>query len=276
MKRTATLCVLAAGLAIALAVTPLASVTLAGAAPMSPAQQATPSQAAPARAPSDQRIALAETLLFQTRHLQNVQAPAILVYTFHKEGKLEAGFDDQVKLILAANKTASLSFLSGARQRMAPQVDDAEGNPVLLAFLERDIAEMHRLTGGSSAYFRKRIRLALADGAQVRPQRFQYGGKALDGSEVSIEPYRRDPMHERFEQFTAKRYIFLMSAQVPGGVYQVHTVVPGTVSADERKPERPASSDGMADARIASRGSRASASLVDETMTLVGVEPGTR
>ena len=42
-----------------------------------------------------------------------------------------------------------------------------EGNPVLLYFLERDIREMERLTGGKSGYFRKAIRLALARSASV-------------------------------------------------------------------------------------------------------------
>lgn len=258
----------AAVLAIALACAALAAATLAARARETPARQANPSQSASPPAPSGHSIALAESLLFQTAHLQNVQAPAILVYTFHKEGTLEPGFDDHIKLTLDAAHTASLSFLSGARQRMAPPVEKAEGNPVLLAFLERDIADMQRLTGGSSSYFRKRIRLALADAAQVRPQGFYYAGKALDGREVSIEPYRNDPMHERFAQFTAKRYVFLLSAQVPGGVYQVHTIVPAAVSASERKQARPSRPDSAARA--------GSASLVDETMTLAGVEQGAR
>jgi hypothetical protein len=188
-----------------------------------------------------QAISPAETLLFQTNHLQNVRAPLTLTYAFRKTGSLEPGFDDQVQVILNDKKrdgkpdvkpAVTMHFLSGPRQhRMAdPQGsedDGAEGNPVLLGFLERDIAEMKRLTGGASNYFRKRIRLALAEAAQVRPTRFSWGGKLVEGREVSIEPYRNDPMAQRFERYVPKRYTFVISAQVPGGVYQVVSALAG-------------------------------------------------
>jgi hypothetical protein len=192
------------------------------------------------QAATAQDISTAETLLFQTNHLKNVHAPATLRYTFHKEGSAEPGFDDQVQLVLSTSRpAATLQFLTGPRQYTAPAVDDPEGNPVLLGFLEHDIAEMQRLTGGSSAYFRKRIRLALAESAQVQPRHFTYAGKDIDGREIVIEPYANDPMRARFEQYVGKRYTFIVSDKVPGGVYQVHAVA--------GKP-----------------------ALVDETLTLVG------
>lgn len=195
-----------------------------------------------------QDISAAETLLFQTRHLHNVRAPATLNYTFHKEGSAEPGFDDKVSLILADGKpAATLQFLTGPRQVTAPPVDNPDGNPVLLGFLEHDIAEMQRLTGGSRNYFRKLIRLALAEAAQVRPYHFNYAGKGIDGREIAILPYQNDPMRARYEQYIGKRYTFIVSEQVPGGIYQVHAAVPG-------EKGRPA--------------------LVDETLTLVGVDTG--
>lgn len=179
-----------------------------------------------------QAISPAETLLFQTNHLQNVQAPLTLTYAFHKAGSLEPGFDDKVEVILAGGKagakpSVTMHFLSGTRQRQTPELEGAEGNPALLGYLEHDIAEMKRLTGGSSSYFRKRIRLALAEAAQVRPARFTYGGKLVDGREVSIEPYRNDPLAQRFERYVPKRYTFVISAQVPGGVYRVGSALAG-------------------------------------------------
>jgi hypothetical protein len=184
-----------------------------------------------------QAISPAETLLFQTNHLQNVRAPLTLTYAFRKTGSLEPGFDDQVQVILTDGKPGgkppvTIHFLSGSRQHpMAdPQGSEgkrAEGNPALLGFLERDIAEMKRLTGGSGNYFRKRIRLALAEAAQVEPTRFTWGGKQVDGRQVSIEPYRNDPMAQRFERYVPKRYTFVISPQVPGGVYRVGSTLAG-------------------------------------------------
>lgn len=197
-----------------------------------------------------QEVSPAETLLFQTNHLQNVHAPATLTYTFHKEGSAEPGFDDQVRLVLGDGKpAATLQFLTGARQYTAPAVDTPEGNPVLLGFLEHDIAEMQRLTGGSTAYFRKRIRLALAESAQVRPRHFTYAGKGIDGREIVIAPYQNDPMHARFEQYTGKRYTFVLSPGVPGGIYQL---------------------------RAAAAGATGQPPLIDETLTLADTGTGAR
>jgi hypothetical protein len=197
-----------------------------------------------------QAISSAETLLFQTNHMQNVHAPATLTYSFHKEGSAAPGFDDQVRLVLADGKpAATLEFLTGPRQVPAPAVDNPEGNPVLLGFLEHDIAEMQRLTGGARAYFRKRIRLALAQAAHVQPHRFTYAGKDVDGREIVIVPYRDDPMHARFEPYVGKRYTFIVSSQVPGGIYQV---------------------------RAAAAGAQGQPALVDETLTLVRVERSAR
>jgi hypothetical protein len=96
-------------------------------------------------------------------------------------------------------------------QDAIPALEDAHGNPVLLGFLEHDIAEMKRLTGGSVSYFRKRIRMALAEGAQVTPQRITYQGKTVHAQAVRIQPYLDDPMHARFEKYLRKTYTFVLS-----------------------------------------------------------------
>lgn len=173
-----------------------------------------------------QAVSPAETLLFETDHLARIKPPAVLVYEFRKVSNVEAGFSDKVQLDLASSKgktSATLHFLSGAHKQDIPALEDAHGNPVLLGFLERDIAEMKRLTGGSSAYFRKRIRMALAEGAQVSTQSIIYHGKSLAAQAVRIQPYLKDPLHARFEPYVHKAYTFIVSEQVPGGVYQVRT-----------------------------------------------------
>lgn len=189
-----------------------------------------------------QAISAAETLLFQTNHLQNVRPPLTLNYSFVKAGGVEPGFTDEVKVILAPAKetgklAVTMQFLTGSRQRKAPEVDNPEGNPALLGFLEHDIAEMQRLTGGQAAYFRKRIRLALAGAEQVQPQRFTYAGKPVDGRMVQIQPYLDDPMRARFEKYVKKTYTFVMSEQVPGGLYQVRTSLAGPAAAAEQMEE---------------------------------------
>jgi hypothetical protein len=177
---------------------------------------------------SAQGISPAERLLFETNHMQGVRAPVTLVYTYRKEGTSEGSFDDEVQLdIIRVNpdKTAaaSIRFLSGDRNIPISDLQDAHGNPALLGFLERDIVEMKRLTGGSASYFRKRIRLALADAQEVRPVRFRYAGKERQGQEVRIQPYLDDPMRERFTAYLHKSYVFILSEDVPGGLYSIRS-----------------------------------------------------
>lgn len=196
-------------------------------------------------AAASQPVSPAESLLFETDHLARVQAPATLVYAFRRTSNVDPGFEDTVQLELAnsnGKKKVSVHFLTGPRKHDIAEVEDAHGNPVLLGFLERDIAEMKRLTGGSTNYFRKRIRMALAEAAQVRRQPITYGGKQLEAQVVRIQPYLNDPLHARFEKYVQKTYTFVVSEQVPGGVYQLRTSLGspgGTRSAGSPVPTVP-------------------------------------
>jgi hypothetical protein len=180
-----------------------------------------------------QPISPAETLLFETDHLARTKVPATLVYEFRHLSNVEPAFTDSVELEVSRSKNkgqmhAALRFLTGARKHTLPEVDDAHGNPVLLGFLEHDIAEMRRLTGGSVTYFRKSIRMALANSSQVTPQRITYQGKTLDGKAVRIQPYLNDRLRARFENYARKTYTFVLSDDVPGGIYQVRTSLANT------------------------------------------------
>ena len=173
---------------------------------------------------SAQPVSPAEVLLFETDHLAGLHAPAALVYAFHSNG--EPAFDDTVQLDLAAKDggtQASLQFLSGDHRSDVPALDNARGNPVLLGFLEHDLAAMKRLTGGSVSYFRKRIRMALANSAQVSAQPVTWQGRTVPGQLVRIQPYLDDPLHARFERYTQKTYSFVLSDGVPGGIWQLGT-----------------------------------------------------
>lgn len=236
-----------------------------------------------------QQVSPAEVLMFETDHLARMKAPATLVYEFRKLSNVEPAFTDSVQLDVSNSKGqvhAALHFLSGARQRELPEVDDAHGNPVLLGFLEHDIAEMKRLTGGSVTYFRKRIRMALATSAQVTPQRITYQGKTVEGQAVRIQPYLDDPLRARFEIYTRKTYTFVFSDAVPGGVYQVRTslanaadgrTAPGAVVARTAAPAvatpaaaKPAVAQSGA-ARPGQAAAGAAPPVIDETLTLVKV-----
>mgnify|MGYP000376082468 CR=1 FL=1 len=171
----------------------------------------------------------AEQRVFIDNHMKNVAKETTVEYRYVQTGKPEDGFEDAVKLVVgkgaADKRTLAVEYLSGKRKMDLPSIDGATGNPVILYFLEDDIRAMHDRLGGQQAYFRKRIRLALADAATVKPVKLSYRGTNVDGSEVTIEPYVNDALKDRFGAFASKVYVFTMSDAVPGGVYEIRTRV---------------------------------------------------
>ena len=172
----------------------------------------------------------AEQALFVTNHLSALKPSTTLHYSFRKSGSLEPGFDDSAAIALSAQPdgkccAAMAEFLSGPRRLALPAIEAAQGNPVILYFLERDIREMQRLTKGQPNYFRKRIRMAVADAATITEVTLPFQGRNVAAKQIAITPYADDPLRARFEQLTNKRYVFTLSDAVPGGVLSIRTQV---------------------------------------------------
>ena len=192
----------------------LAVATLAFAGPVRPAE---PSQ-----------FSVAENKLFLDDHLRGLSGPATLEYTFAKRGSLEGPIDDTARVVVGRSPAGSgpsvrVEFLSNTRKLELSEIDAANANPVILFFLEHDIREMHRLTGGSINYFRKRIRMALAEGALVEKVALDIGPRRISATEIHIAPYRDDPARSRYEKFAEKNYVFTLSDDVPGKVVELRS-----------------------------------------------------
>jgi hypothetical protein len=180
----------------------------------------------------------AERELFMADQLAAIKPPATLRYTYRKSGSMEASFDDTVTVELKAQPdgkccVATAEFLSGERRQKLPEIEAAQGNPVILYFLERDIHEMQRLTKGQHNYFRKRIRMSVFQGAKVSPVSVLFRGKEVAGKEITISPYLDDPLRARFEKLANKQYVFTLSDAVPGGVYAIRTRIAGESASAE-------------------------------------------
>ncbi len=178
------------------------------------------------------QISDAENRVFMTDHLKNIAGPTTLNYRFIKSGALEKGFKDRVSMSVkpasaGPGKNCNVDFLTGERQyRQLPEVfENATGNPVILAFLERDLAEMKRITKGQPNYYRKRIRMALAQKAETKRVKIKFSGKDLAGSEIVLTPFDDDPARPRYEKFSNKSYTITLSDEIPGGVYQLRSVM---------------------------------------------------
>lgn len=184
----------------------------------------------PVRAAPSQEITPAERALFLEPSLGGLKSGTTLDYRMRRAGTLDSPFDDDARLTLGprADQTccaAQLRFLSGERTVKLPDIDLPEANPVLLGFLEHDIREMERATGGKANYFRKRIRMALAEGPALQPVTLRWQGRALAGVAVTITPYADDPLRARYGKLADKRYTFWRAAGLPGRLAGVRTTV---------------------------------------------------
>ena len=171
-------------------------------------------------------ITRAESMLFETDHLGGLALPAQLDYRYSRDG--EAPVEDRIVLTVSRERRVEPDYLTGERHANFPPIDNAQGNPVLLYFLERDLREMQQETGGRADYFRRLIRRALADpGVAVQAIEVSFGGRKLPASRVVIEPYRNDPMAPvRYPTLIAKRYEFVLAAEAPGQVVSMASAVP--------------------------------------------------
>ena len=173
----------------------------------------------------------ANRVLFVSDQLANIHRPGILYYRLDSAGTKEQSFTDRVKLIVRSvapdgTKNIEFDFLSGERHRFVPQITQATGNPILTVFLQRDVVDMQRHTGGSWRYFQRAIKFAFADSAVVKPVKFEFNHKQVAGTEVLIIPYHGDQHIKEMGDYANKRYRFVLSDAVPGGVYRIETVVP--------------------------------------------------
>ncbi len=182
-----------------------------------------------------QEITQAEQILFLSNHFADTK-PQTITYRYHHDIEGAAPYTDEVSvdvLELHHDGTASIAmrFLSGDRKIHIPALESAQGNPAILGFLEGDIAEMKRLTGGSTAYFRKSIRMALAmPETKVIDKTIIYEGHPIKGQEISIRPYASDPNKARLGNYANKSYVFVMSDAVPGKLYSIYTNLTGADS----------------------------------------------
>ena len=180
-------------------------------------------------AQADDSFSPAEQMLFLSDHLSNVPKAMQIRYAYSKTGTLDPVSDGAVNLSVTAmpqgpGRHTHVDFLSGARKFDLPDIDDATANPVILFFLERDVRDMQQRTGGQASYFRKRVRMALAESAQVEPIQLDLKGRSVSATRISIQPFTDDPLKNRFRQLADKSYVFILSQEVPGQLYRMQTL----------------------------------------------------
>ncbi len=171
----------------------------------------------------------AQIALFETPHLANVSQPVTLEYSFVENGA--ADFTDRVAIHVGAphpdgTKLVSFDFLTGVHKVPYPPVDNFTGNPLLMMFLEHDVAAMKQQLGLSATYFRNRIREAFVDRAVVNETSFVLDGRSLAAKRITVQPFLDDHRLDRLPSVQAKSYVFVLADGVPGTLAELHTELP--------------------------------------------------
>ena len=184
----------------------------------------------------------AQIALFETDHLHGISHAERLEYRFEHAGAAAGEpYSDAVNLDVRPRsdgaKDVWVEFLTGKRRMPFPPLSAFHGNPVLMYFLERDVVTMHDQTGGTATYFRNSIRRAFVDRAEMRQTEVTQDGKKAPATEITLTPFRGDTRIAVFPGLNEKRYRFVLSDAVPGGVYEIAAEVPGATGEAPRLKE---------------------------------------
>ncbi len=195
-------------------------------------------------------------VLFDSAHLDNIDKPGVLTYDYAKESVVDDSREDTIKVAVSnirntGRRDLAFEFFTGKHKRPYESMENQRGNGVFVLFLEYDIHEMNRLTGGEWRYFQRKIRWAFAQGAKKKQVDINYNGKSVKGTQYIVQPYVDDPKNQRYKLYAGKYYIFTLSEEIPGEIYQIRTVVPDGESWSEGEP-----------------------TLVDESITFAGFNEG--
>ena len=195
--------------------------------------------------PEGFEFATAENKLWLDNHLGNITQPTSLYYEFEKSGSYEDGFIDSVFLKVVelnkdGTKNALLDFFTAERKQKIPEgnTTNIKGNPVLGIYMNGDVFDMARITGGKAEryrHFQKQIKVALRETAIVESTTFSYNGKEYEGEKIFFTPYIKDPHRRDFEKFADKYYEIVISEEIPGKIYQITTIIPD-VSSESAEP----------------------------------------
>ena len=170
----------------------------------------------------------AQRLLFETPHLAGLHAPLRLDYDFLREEAGRAPVRDTIRLAVRQSQDAGRfdvepEFLTGPRAMHYPVARGFRGNPLLLFTLDRDARELSAATGGSTVWFRTRIRQAFVDAATVQRIALPFEGQEVPATEVLLQPFGGEPRARRYQ---AMRLRFVLAEAVPGWIRSIGSEVP--------------------------------------------------
>lgn len=210
---------LARGLAAVSIAAALAGGAATSAVAADPAAAAAPAPAAAAAGPT------AVDVLFERKHLDNLQAGQEVVYRFQRtvsdEKILGSPFSDDMKLDIkkvAADGTREVIFkvFSGERARDPQEIPDLTGNPILVVFLDRAVNNFAAIASGNRNYLKGKFRDALREKAKIEAVEVEVMGKKVAAYKVTVVPFENDPNALKMLGYEGATFSFVVSDKVPG------------------------------------------------------------
>jgi hypothetical protein len=165
----------------------------------------------------------AQALLFETPHLDGLNAGQTLTYRFEGYDLTGKPLSDSIAAHIDAvaadgRKTVSFEYFTGDHRLDVPQAERFRGNPLLMYFLERDVGLMRRRSGAPTAYLGQRIREALA-AAEVAAVTITVDGASLTAREITLQPFAQDPQLAAQPYFAERIYRFVVAPELPGELF---------------------------------------------------------
>jgi hypothetical protein len=163
--------------------------------------------------------------LFDKPHIGELPAGTKLTYNFERDGSqtklLGPNYKDDIDLNIDevaedGKRTVSVRVFSGDRGREVRTLSGLTGNPVLVFYLDRAVANFALLAGGNRAYHKNRFRIAMGAGGGMMPATFQYKGKTVKGYRLAIKPFLNDRNVAKMKGYENAHFEVLVSDEVPG------------------------------------------------------------
>jgi len=171
----------------------------------------------------------AQTLIYDTAHLENTKQDQVLLYRFKAQDQGEDLVQDTVELAIQkahenGTRDVGIDFLHDELHIAFPDFPAFKGNPVIIAMLEHIAQKMGRDTGGGALYFRNRIRDALAGDVEINPGKATLTDTELDTIVLSFKPFVGDEYIRGFPQYLNSEFSISLSETVSGGVVGITVV----------------------------------------------------
>ena len=188
-------------------------------------------------------------ILFEHKHLANVDAGSDLVYRFQRTVSeselLGQPFSDDIKIEIkkvepSGSRDVMVKVFTGERAREPQPIDDLTGNPILVVFLDRAVSSYMSVAGGKVSYLKDKFRTALRDRATVDPVKIKLGDKTVDGYRVSVVPYAGDLNASKMRGYENSKFSFVVSDAVPGQFVELLATYDNTAKEAPHMEERTA------------------------------------